>query len=929
MNSNLGQLLFQTDLPFIPLPPTYRQLIQTGLENRFSSHSIRNEYEFTAHNKSGRLKVNYAAFTSDTHYDLDTAAVAIYYEPSGTISEEFILDQLALCGAPFVFVGRKEDIHPFGMNANGKPTPYSLREPLSYNELGEFFGQYQADINPEKINAAKRGIAQFVAFPQLNPLQLRLFTVDITRKLLAESFSNAVQLLRENFKAGRKGLSPLDEIKVTEIAVQLLGAIILAHKGRLGAEYQATNASFSSVLTQAASMFPNYFNQELLEKHWLAAKSAYRFLQQATYSSFTPDMLGELYHRAYPSVEKRKKEGRFDTPLYLTRLILDNIPIEYIRPEDRLLADITCGWGSFLVAGYERLTQMPDMNDSPLPLQEQIIGNDFEQLTAHLAKLALLTTSLSDDWQVTNQDALELQLNDRQPTIIVGNPKFYGDRKLGERSTETDTATGESKRLQEADAFLRKAIDLLTPGGYLGMLMPKSFSISEASTETRKILLERCDVFEIWDLPDETFRGQAKVSSIVLFAKKRAEVGRILSYPVRVRSGQGRSLEQVGIFNASTIASSQNKWGEQSVKAKRSTEARVTHLITYTTVLSEQKWAEISDHCRELVDVAKIISGATPGSKPRWRWADYPGPKWVPWLSGVKKSMPYPFYINYGSEKILYPNELEEPRKNKRYPEKDNEYLLAAPKVLLVSDPNPSWGKRAKVAIERRGYYPSNHFWVIAPKTPEISLEVLAAVISWDVSNAWIIDSLRYPWVRRQVLDSIPFPHLSTEDCQRLEKAVRNIEAAAQNLEQDKEAQQELDEVLKEAYRLDEQTFKTLRMVMEWDTHPEIKRPVAPAPQTTLQVSGQVAGRINMTAHTMDLWFDGIPGTHNVPIVDAMPGWMLREGAGFEAEVSYQALLEHDWVELSWWNIRPKKYTYMTEKELIERLTHELEPELE
>lgn len=920
MNSNLRQMLVQGDLPFSPLPLNYTRLIQVGLEHQFPLHSIRIQHEFTAQSKSGRLQVNYAAFTSDTHYDPDTAGVVIYYEPSGSISNETILNQMALCGAPFVFIGREKTIDPFGMNANGKPAPYALREPLRYDELESFFEQYQVDINPEKISAVKRGIAQFTAFPQLNPLQLRLFTVDITRKVLAESFSGAVQLLRANLKVD-------DEEIITELAVQLLGAIILAHKGRLGTEYQATGASFSSVFTQAAKMFPNYFSEPLIRKYWSAAELAYSLLQQASYSSFTPDMLDELYHRAYPSVEKRKKEGRFDTPLYLTRLILDNIPIEYIRPEDRLLADITCGWGSFLVAGYDRLSKMPDIDDGPLPLWRQIIGNDFENLTSRLAKLALLTASLNDSWQVTNQDALELQLNGRRPTIIVGNPKFYGDRKAEKEATETDSVTGDSKRLQEADAFLRKAIDLLAPGGYLGMLMPQSFVIGDPSTETRKLLLEKCDVLELWDLPLTIFSGQASVSPMVIFAQKRHDPGQLLDQPVRIRAAQNNTLQAINTFNSSSLAPSQNKWGKQSVKAKRTANAKVTHLMTYTTILSDQQWSEISDRCRKLTDVSDIIMGAIVGTKRPW--ADYPNPKWVPWLSGAKDSLPFSFFVSYGSEKIFYPNDLERPRKNKRYPKYDKEYLLAGSKILLVSDPNPSWGKRAKVAIERLGYYPSNHFWVIAPKTSEFSLEVLAAIISWDVSNAWIIEGFKYPWVRRLVLDNIPIPPLSPSDMQTLENAVKDIETAAQNMERDEAAEQEIDGVLKHAYQLDDQTFKTLRMVMNWDNHPEIQRPTAPAPQTTLQVSGQVAGNINVTNQMLDLWFDGIPDTHTVPIVDAMPGWMLREGAGFEAEVSYQALLEQDWAKLKWWNIRPKQYTYLSEPELLDRLTHELAPEQE
>ncbi|MGH9879105.1 MAG: Eco57I restriction-modification methylase domain-containing protein, partial [Nitrososphaerales archaeon] len=383
---------------------------------------------------------------------------------------------------------------------------------------------------------------------------------------------------------------------------------------------------------------------------------------------------------------------------------------------------------------------------------------------------------------------------------MVGNPKFYADRKAGKKATEIDKLTGESKRLQEANKFFQQAIELLEPGGYLGMLMPQSFSVSAEATDARKKLLEQCDILELWDLPLTIFEDQAAVSPMVIFAKKREKVGQPMSYPVRIRVAQGKTFERTGIFDASSLAISQTKWGMPGQRAHRP-QSKVTHLITYATLLTETKWNEIRGNCYPLTEIADITLGAIVGTKRPW--ADFPKPKQVPWLSNAKQSIPYPFLVSYGSDTILYPNELERPRKNRRYPQRDKEHLLAAKKVLLVSDPNPSWGKRSKVAIDRRGFYPSNHFWVCVPKpnaVQSVSLEVLAAVLSWDVSNAWLVESFRNPWIQKRVLEDIPFPKLSDNDCRRLEKAIIEIEAAAQGEQLAPRAQRVLDQVLKKAY---------------------------------------------------------------------------------------------------------------------------------
>ncbi|MGI0013751.1 MAG: HsdM family class I SAM-dependent methyltransferase, partial [Nitrososphaera sp.] len=828
--------------------------------------------------------VNCVAFADQRKWDPDTASVAVYYDPENRYPEPVILKQMAYSGAPFVFIGRQTKLLPYGMSFKTQLEPKPLGDAIPYKAIGEFLAHYKFDINPQRIIDVKRNLTNFIAFPELNPFQLRLFIFPLTRDELAKNFSGAVDALISKLDK-RKGTK---ENLVTDIAVQLLGAIILAHKGVLGDKYREPNVTFTKIFKRASERFQDYFDGNLIERYAQAAEQAYSFLQQATYSSFTPDMLDELYLRAYPDAQKRKIEGRFDTPLYLTRRILDNLPIETIPPDERLLADITCGWGSFLVAGYERLSRMMDMVESQCPLWKHIVGNDFDPFTAQLAKLALLTTSLNDSWEVDNKDALKLDWSDRRPTIIVGNPKFRAYRTSGKEATEVNAATGQLKRLQEADRFLQKAIKLLEPGGYLGMLMPKSFSVAEASTETRKMLLESCDVSEIWDLPDDIFKHQAKVRPMVIFARKREETGKLLSYPVRIRSAQGETFERIGVFDASSFAISQSKWGVTSKKAQ-GPKTTVSHLITYTTILSEANWNSILSRCFKLTDVADILPGAIPGTKQRWRWADYPFPKQVPWLPSAKKCLPRPFFINYGTDTIFYPNELEEPRKNSRYPQKDKEHILAASKILLDANQDPSWGKRTKVAIDRRGFYPSNHFWIVVPKSslsPNVSLEILAAVLSWDVSNAWFIESFRNPWIQKRILNDVPFPKLSDEACQRLESAIKKIEAAAQHEELAPQAESVLDDVLKKAYELDEETFQALRKVMEWDSHVStIEQPLPPAPNTIFRVSGQVQA-INAAEETVALWFDGVPGIFTVPIVDEMPGWFLREDMAFQAEVS-------------------------------------------
>jgi len=904
-------------LRYLPLPRDRHAAILDPIRDGLHQHefTVGSDHIFTA--QGAGLKVHQAAFTDPHRWDPDTSGVNFYYNPDDTLPPEIILEKLAVSGAPFNLIGGDERATLYILSRNGGTHFKQIESNISYEQIPQLFARHSIDIAPQRIQRVKQGIDSFVLFPEFSAFQLRLFAVDATKEILIEQFSLALNELR----------SAIEGTKVTkdakEVAVQLLAAVILAHKHVLGEPCAASDASLELVIKAAYRQFDRYFTPGDIEQYGRAAEIAFSALQRVRFSSFTPDMLEGLYIKAFPEAELRKWEGRYNTPLYLTRRILENIPIETIPPAHRIVVDMTCGVGNFLQAAYERLNGITDMQDSGRLLREHIFGNDKEELTAQLAGLSLLLTSLTDRWQIDHEDALQWEwLSKNRPTIIVGNPPFSGSRKAGIGATELDVETGKPKRYEKAAAFLERAIHRLAPGGYLAMVLPQSFGVSEAFPATRQLLLKECDVLEIWELPGETF-PDATVRPMVLFAQRKpdSKAGRIFPLPVRIRTVQRKTLEyfeREGDFTASSIVVSQEMWGPDSKRGPKN-----THLMRYQVILSPVQWSAIQRRTDELGRIAEITQGAIVGTKRPW--VNYERPKQIKWLSDVKESIPRPYFIRYGDDIKLYPNDFERPRKHRRYPHLDKEYLLASKKVLLVSDPNPTWGQRAKVAIERRGYYPSDSFWVLVPKReqPEyITLEVLAAVAGWYVSNAWIVEHLKAPKVPSDALKSIPFPrNLSIADCQKLTSAVHQLEAAAQHDQDAPDAQRIIDEVLKAAYRLDDAVFERLRMVAGWNKidPTTLKKPQS-NPAEMVFVTGGVED-IDAQSERITLWLSGFSGLHTTPITDEMPGWMLRPGAAFCAEISEQNYRAQNLDRVAWSHITPQVYTYLSEEELLEHLS--------
>jgi hypothetical protein len=663
-------------------------------------------------------------------------------------------------------------------------------------------------------------------------------------------------------------------------------------------------------MSAAAAEFPRYFQPQIIESRENMASIAFEYIRQVSYAGFTPDMLTDLYRNAYAR-DVGKALGRYDTPLYVTRRIWANIPVEFVRPADRIVADLSCGWGSFLISAYERLSMLPDMGT--LAMRDHIHGNDKDEFTAQLAGLGLLISTSEDSWHVDHEDASDWKwLQHARPSVIVGNPPFGGDRKT--------TMPGATTRKENANAFLEAAISRLAPGGYLAMLMPASFSEAEASPKLRKLLLTTCDVLELWDMSSEVFSKGATVQPMVVFAKKNELHATRSTQCVRVRTVQKKThsaFEKLGVFTASSLVADQSTWNEKAKKSRHSTN---NFLIEYHQTLPDATWGVILSQTDQLSDVADVVGGVVIGTKEsKKRFRDYKNPKDAMLLGGPRIAMRSDFVIDYSrSQRITYPNSLEWPRK-------DKENVLFGKKILLAADPNPSWGKRVKVAIERQQHLVPNNYWAIVPdagRNTNLTHEALAAIINWKVCNAWVVESLRNPWIKSSVVERMPIPkYLSVTDLRRLDSAAVEMEHhVSRGLPLPGGAANTIDTILKRAYALSDEVYERITTVYEWDERPELTLDTQDSSIARWSIDG-VVDHVDAASGTVTLWLEGLDGNCTFPIDDKMPGWFLRANSAFRTKVSRDVLSHGGMINVNWGQFRPQNYTYLTEDELLDGLT--------
>ena len=145
--------------------------------------------------------------------------------------------------------------------------------------------------------------------------------------------------------------------------------------------------------------------------------------------------------------------------------------------------------------------------------RSRVIGNDVD----NIARLVTRMRYLLHHWietgspegvptpQLLEGDGLELNVADFEkcrPTVIVGNPPF-------------NPATTAAK-------FLEKSVQLLAPGGFLGMIMPAAFlrMRRDRCPDARYELLNSCDLLDIAEMPERTVGATAEQPTCFVIARK-------------------------------------------------------------------------------------------------------------------------------------------------------------------------------------------------------------------------------------------------------------------------------------------------------------------------------------------------------------------------------------------------------------------------
>ena len=288
---------------------------------------------------------------------------------------------------------------------------------------------------------------------------------------------------------------------------------------------------------------------------------------------------------------KRKKDGIFYTPEYITHYIVEETIGKYLEENpDKLetikILDPACGSGAFLNQAHEYLRKQHQIrieekinsertskrggraflqtnilkhsnlaeNDRSI-LLNNIFGVDLNKESVEITKLALwLKTahpnyklqnldenikcgnSLIDDPNIVGEKAFKWEdefkdiMDNGGFDVIIGNPPYGAN--LDEPSKnffQKNYKDVITRYLNTYNFFIKKAITLLNNGGYLSFILPNTLLFQLEDCNTRSFLLKNCRIVKIINLGDGVF-DTAEVPTCILIIQKVSSMAEFYGY---------------------------------------------------------------------------------------------------------------------------------------------------------------------------------------------------------------------------------------------------------------------------------------------------------------------------------------------------------------------------------------------------------------
>ncbi len=268
------------------------------------------------------------------------------------------------------------------------------------------------------------------------------------------------------------------------------------------------------------------------------------------------DAQGDFYEYLLSQLSQAGKNGQFRTPTHIIEMIT-----ELVQPKlgDKI-ADPACGSAGFLLAAYKYLIteftspqyRGKDENgfirgtvadrlvseDAKKILNEQsFYGFDIDPTMIRIGLMNLMMHGIAKP-RIDYMDTLSKSYNEENVyDIVMANPPFTGSVDKGDLNPNFSISTTKSELL-----FVERIYGMLRIGGTAGVVVPQGvlFGSAKAFAELRKILIDKCELKAVINMPSGVFKPYAGVATAILVFTKGGETTNVWYYDME---SDGRSLD--------------------------------------------------------------------------------------------------------------------------------------------------------------------------------------------------------------------------------------------------------------------------------------------------------------------------------------------------------------------------------------------------
>ena len=266
------------------------------------------------------------------------------------------------------------------------------------------------------------------------------------------------------------------------------------------------------------------------------------------------DIQGDVYEYLLKEIASAGKNGQFRTPRHIIKLL-----VELVNPQlGQKVADPACGTGGFLLGAYQYIATNLNQEenkvidedgffrksrntglteDAKTTLNDTLFGYDIDQTMVRLGLMNLMMHGI-DQPKIDYQDTMSKSYIEKSNyDVVLANPPFTGNIDKGDINEDLTLNTTKTELL-----FIERIYQMLRNGGTAGIIIPQGvlFGAGKAFVETRKIMIEQCELRAVVSMPSGVFKPYAGVSTAILIFNKGGETENVWFYDM---ASDGYSLD--------------------------------------------------------------------------------------------------------------------------------------------------------------------------------------------------------------------------------------------------------------------------------------------------------------------------------------------------------------------------------------------------